>query len=260
MRTKDVKYRGYLRALLQPQRKREFRPFEGLSEEPSYLKVEYSTHPKIVEGPDGRLRFLLRSTWRYRYTCKNVVGRMSRECLGDLAICPHTEFCDEEYRSMYYGGDDGGHTFNPMLEDAVDEALEIAQVDRLKDNDGVRGRCPWCPTDFEVRAALDHIEVRAWQDMGAEGPPTDPAWRAHVAADHRCSRDGDGDVAPVQKREPDSVRGLFEARQKTRLRRPGAWHIVSRMRRVWAGSAPDRRVDTSYGRGGGAVALKGVRS
>ncbi|KAI4860238.1 hypothetical protein F4820DRAFT_453116 [Hypoxylon rubiginosum] len=63
----------------------------------------------------------------------------------------------------YYGGDQ--RNYNRMLEDTVDEALEIAQVDRRTEDDDVRGRCPWCPTDFEVRA---------WQDMGAEGPPTDP--------------------------------------------------------------------------------------
>ncbi|XXH05984.1 hypothetical protein Hte_012429 [Hypoxylon texense] len=248
-RMKDTRYRGYLRALLEPQRNQDFRPFAGLDENPSYLKVQYLTHPKIVEGPDGRPHFLLRSTWRYNYTCKNVIGRMSRASLGDLTICPHTGFCDEEYRCLY---GNGGY-INPTLEDAVDEALDMAQVDGDgdenndevdddndgededgdEDEDGVRGWCPWCPTDFRVRASRKHIEIRAWQDMGTEGSPTDPEWRVHVASH---GQDGGDDLGPATRRGDGSAREMFEAKQERGLRRPGAWHVRSRIRRVWAGS------------------------
>ncbi|KAI4859263.1 hypothetical protein F4820DRAFT_454066 [Hypoxylon rubiginosum] len=41
---------------------------------------------------------------------------------------PHTEFCDEEYRNIYYNGDQ--RNFNHMLDGVVDEALDIAQIDK----------------------------------------------------------------------------------------------------------------------------------
>ncbi|KAI1771938.1 hypothetical protein F4818DRAFT_454163 [Hypoxylon cercidicola] len=240
-RTKNPDYREYLRDLLEPTHTFRFRPFGGLRREPPYatptlspfLNVQYETEPRIAVGRDGvgvgggEPRFLLRSTWRYFYKYKDLLGGASREGLGDLAICPHVELAGAEHRRLHCR-----HGYNPALEDAIDRAISDSEGRAGGRGAAVRGACARCPTDFAVRATPDFLELRVWQDMGTEGAPTELSWGGQAPdPDGRgCGRSFQV-VGPAAVHVPGAVRALYEARQDPGLRRPSRWHIVSRVRR-----------------------------
>ncbi|KAI1499282.1 hypothetical protein F5X99DRAFT_430791 [Biscogniauxia marginata] len=237
-RTQSCKYQGYLQALLRPRHGMSFRPSDtpywgsSSSESSRLLKAKYSFCPKIITGPDGQLRFLLLSTWRYKYKHRGIA--ITRETLGTLAICPHASFCDDFSQSRHYGHIE-------VLESAVDEALEKAQNDQHNDAEVV-GACPRCPTDFAVRATTEYVEVCAWHDIGTEGFPTDLSWRIHVMRLDVWVQNFDC-LGPVVQHYPGSIRTLFESEQEVRSRRRWRWNKFCRMWRFWApvkvpGNAP----------------------
>ncbi|OTB11294.1 hypothetical protein K445DRAFT_379381 [Daldinia sp. EC12] len=239
MRTHDPKYSAYLHALLKPHHVSRFPPYMEVfwstqnSKYTPLLEASYSARPKIVFGLDGQLRFLLLSTWTYKYMDRNIA--MSRETLGDLAICPHTQF--RSSKSLYYA-----RASQPGLEDALDttiEAVEQCQHESMERS----GSCPQCPTDFTVRATRRHIEIRAWQDLGTEGSPRDLAWRVHtMGLNFRENRDCVDCSIP---HPAGSVRDLFNDKKNSQLQGPRGWeNILNRVRRFWTGRPAKTVIDT----------------
>lgn len=235
-RTQSHRYRGYLRALLKPYHDPKFCQHASLRWErqttfsSKVVQVDYSIRPKIVAGPDGQLRFLLLSTWRYNH--KQQDGAILRYDLGNLAICPHTEFCYDRNRYCILDRVE-------ELESAVNEVRQKTQWDQDPSAEAC-GACPRCPTDFAVRGIPGCMEVRVWQDMGTEGSPMDLSWRNHVKRldlqdqNFYC-------LGPVLEHQPGSVRSLFEANQKSPVQRPRGWNLLGRIRGLRERDARDTR-------------------
>lgn len=230
MRMKNPRYNAYLQALLKPCYVSRFPPHmnvfcsELYSAFSSLFEAKYSSHPKIVSDPDGKLRFLLLSTWTYD-TDRNVF--MSREALGELAICPHTQF--HSGRNFYYICRN-----ESALEGALNSAFGTIKRYQYAGMEATTGSCPQCPTDFALRVTRQYVEIRAWQDMGTEGSPGDLSWRIHsMGFNHRYNRDCLNDSIP---HTPGSVRERFDATQGPMLRQPRVrGHITNRIHRFWAG-------------------------
>jgi hypothetical protein len=66
-----------------------------------------------------------------------------------------------------------------------------------------RGSCSLCTTDWFVCVTWSHILIYTWQDLGPEGSPLDPLWRANRAEFLRRS-----EVVGVGH-EPGSIEKLY---------------------------------------------------
>ncbi|KAI1657472.1 hypothetical protein F4813DRAFT_360131 [Daldinia decipiens] len=229
MRMKDPKYDAYLQALLKPYYVSRFPPYmnefwsQQYSAFSSLYEASYSAHPKIVSDPDGKLRFLLLSTWVYKADPNVAISCMaiSRMAMGELAICPHCQF--RSGRNFYYI-----RGKEPALEDALGSALLMVHKYQCGGMEMPTGSCPRCPTDFALQATTHSVEIQAWQDMGTEGSPRDLSWRIHtMGLSARENRDCLDASVP---HTPGSIRERFNAAQDPKPRQLCVWgHITDQI-------------------------------
>ncbi|KAI8948050.1 hypothetical protein F4801DRAFT_581804 [Xylaria longipes] len=154
-------YDSCLQALTAPHHNANFGPAERIP-----LKTHFSAYPKIIAGPNGDLRFLLLSTWRYYKGTEDICV----PGLGQQIICPHLytyRAIDPKLRRplLHFG----------IFESVVNQALKARGQVRA-------GSCTLCATDFAVRLSSEYLDLHVWQDLGPECYPIDLAWhQGHLA-------------------------------------------------------------------------------
>jgi hypothetical protein len=164
LRLGDRSHGYYLQKLIAPYHDDNFNTHRQGSKLPKVLAAQYSVYPKVAVGPDGNLRYLTLSVWVYKKDQEPV----SLRAVGDLKICPHLVVFANSYPPL-------PHSPVESVGRAIETALH-AGGSRAEQH----YRCLRCPTDYSVQASPDRAELRVWQDLGPEGSPMNPAWRAHV--------------------------------------------------------------------------------
>lgn len=134
--------------------------------------------PRIVAG-----KFLILCTWNYAQGDPDTP--VTLESVGGVSVCVHLTANGDPYAK----GD-------PTLASAVDAAMA------MPDGGEVCGSCPMCATDFAVEASARHMRLRCWRNLGAEGSPQDPEWRAQVDS-----------ITKERNRQPGRVRELYEGEE-----------------------------------------------
>ncbi|KAI1115509.1 hypothetical protein F5Y14DRAFT_450084 [Nemania sp. NC0429] len=107
---------------------------------------------RIVAGHDGKLRYLLRSVWRYYY---NKGADDIR--IGDI-VCPCSH-SGQDFPVRLPHRDAPPRVFDAVLREAIEAGPD--GVERT-------GGCTRCATDFAVRLTPTHLDVQAWQDLTPE--------------------------------------------------------------------------------------------
>lgn len=171
MKRENPTYRRSLKKLLAPQHT------EPLFPEILPARQRFSASHRIVDG-----KFLLHTVW----VCALISPHfpVSLDNMGPMKACQHL-FAPEtplglDYRSSL----------------SLAQAIELA-MDKPEGGE-VCGWCPWCATDFSVEASPVRITMRAWNNLGPEGSPLNPEWRAQT--DYRVNLKG---------RVPGAVRKMF---------------------------------------------------
>ncbi|KAI1476694.1 hypothetical protein F4774DRAFT_412659 [Daldinia eschscholtzii] len=161
-RLRDSRYQSYHEKLLTEHQDVNFSTFSFPSKRDNLLDVSYTVTPKIMKGPDGNFRYLLRSCWQYRKASMEV----SLITMGDIKLCPHTSISYDLNRSP------------------INQATHIMLARySLSSNfmDTFSAGCPCCATDIAIKFSKELVVVCTWQDMGTKGSPGDIAWRSHVS-------------------------------------------------------------------------------
>ncbi|KAI1157600.1 hypothetical protein F5B18DRAFT_657499 [Nemania serpens] len=160
-RLKDRKYDSYFQDLMAPYHNTLYGPTSAIR-----LQAHYSAYPRIVPGHDGKLRYMLHSTWRYYKGSNNIIALGN---IGTQVICSHLDVNSRAGRKRRRGP-----PWN-VLEAAVQEEIETRG-----DGQERTGVCACCGTDFAVRLTSEHLDIHVWQDYGPEGIPANLKWRTHI--------------------------------------------------------------------------------
>ncbi|ODA83656.1 hypothetical protein RJ55_02171 [Drechmeria coniospora] len=131
------------------------------------IPLRFSAYTRLIGG-----HFLLQTTWRYDRASDPSVPTTD---FGSLDICPHQHLhwglmTEPAYRLGWI----------PAKDETIDGAVLSALFDAPA-GAAQQGSCPYCPLDFALQVWPDRVTLRAWWDLGTEGPPTDKAWQSLTA-------------------------------------------------------------------------------
>ncbi|KAH6611496.1 hypothetical protein Trco_001516 [Trichoderma cornu-damae] len=142
--------------------------------------------PRVVDG-----RFLLKSIFEYRRAARP----MPREILDHDFVCQHQSVFPEH---------DQDWTSDPLLQNSLSLHRTVGEAFETPGQE-VQSHCPFCFTDFSVKASAKSIRISVWQDLGTESSPLDPVWLTFVHNPILNPHAQD-----VTNEEPGRVRELYE--------------------------------------------------